>query len=36
MGKLLELAKGNFRESDLIQVQDSEEHAAAHAKEASK
>jgi hypothetical protein len=36
MGKLVQLAKGNFNESDLIQVQDSEEVAIAHTKEAAK
>jgi TRAP-type C4-dicarboxylate transport system permease small subunit len=36
LGKLIELARGNFQESDLIQVQDSEEQATAHAQEAAK
>jgi TRAP-type C4-dicarboxylate transport system permease small subunit len=36
LGKLLRLAKGEFNESDLIQVQDSEEVVNAHTAEASK
>ncbi len=36
LGKLIELARGNFQESDLIQAQDSEEQATAHAQEAAK
>jgi TRAP-type C4-dicarboxylate transport system permease small subunit len=36
MGKLVQLAKGNFNESDLIQVQDSEEVVTAHTQEAAK
>lgn len=36
LGKLLRLAKGEFNESDLIQVQDSEEVMNAHTAEASK
>ena len=36
MGKLVQLAKGNFNESDLIQVQDSEEAVTAHTQEATK
>jgi hypothetical protein len=36
IGKLVQLAKGNFNESDLIQVQDSEEVVTAHTTEASK
>ncbi len=30
MGKLIGLARGQFKESDLIQVQDSEDTATAH------
>ena len=36
LGKLVQLAKGNFNESDLIQVQDSEEVAIAHTQESTK
>jgi TRAP-type C4-dicarboxylate transport system permease small subunit len=36
LGKLVQLAKGNFNESDLIQVQDSEEVVIAHTQEAKK
>lgn len=36
IGKLVQLAKGNFNESDLIQVQDSEEVVTAHTQEAAK
>ena len=36
IGKLVQLAKGNFNETDLIQVQDSEEVAIAHTQEATK
>ena len=36
LGKLVQLAKGNFKESDLIQVQDSEEVVTAHKQEATK
>jgi TRAP-type transport system small permease protein len=36
MSKLVQLAKGNFNESDLIQVQDSEEVVTAHTQEAAK
>jgi TRAP-type C4-dicarboxylate transport system permease small subunit len=36
LGKLAQLAKGNFNESDLIQVQDSEEVAIAHTQGATK
>jgi TRAP-type transport system small permease protein len=36
MSKLVQLAKGNFNESDLIQVQDSEEVVTAHTQEATK
>ena len=36
LGKLVQLAKGNFNESDLIQVQDSEEVVTAHTQEAAK
>jgi TRAP-type C4-dicarboxylate transport system permease small subunit len=36
LGKLVQLAKGNFQESDLIQVQDSEEVAIAHTQGAQK
>jgi TRAP-type C4-dicarboxylate transport system permease small subunit len=36
IGKLIKLAKGEFNEADLIQVQDSEEVITAHTSEASK
>lgn len=36
IGKLVQLAKGNFNEADLIQVQDSEEVVTAHTQEATK
>jgi len=36
IGKLIQLAKGNFNESNLIQVQDSEEVVTPHTGEASK
>jgi TRAP-type C4-dicarboxylate transport system permease small subunit len=36
IGKLVQLAKGNFNEADLIQVQDSEEVVTAHTQEAAK
>jgi hypothetical protein len=36
LAKLVRLAKGEFRESDLIQVQDSEETAIAHVTESRK
>ena len=36
IGKLVRLAKGEFNEADLIQVQDSEEAVTAHASEATK
>jgi len=36
IGKLVQLAKGNFKESDLIQVKDSEEVVTAHTQEAAK
>lgn len=36
IGKLVQLAKGNFNESDLIQVQDSEEVVTPHTGEVSK
>ena len=36
IGKLVRLAKGEFNESDLIQVQDSEEVVTAHTQEATK
>jgi TRAP-type C4-dicarboxylate transport system permease small subunit len=36
IGKLVQLAKGNFNESDLIQVQDSEEVVTAHTQGAPK
>jgi hypothetical protein len=36
IGKLVQLAKGNFEETDLIQVQDSEEVAIAQTQGTSK
>jgi len=36
LGKLVKLAKGNFQESDLIQIQDSEEVVTAHTQGAQK
>ena len=36
LGKLVQLFKGNFNESDLIQVQDSEEVVTAHTQKAAK
>jgi TRAP-type C4-dicarboxylate transport system permease small subunit len=36
IGKLVQLAKGNFQENDLIQVQDSEEVVTAHTQGAPK
>ena len=36
VGKLIQLARGNFEESDLIQVQDSEEVVTAHPQEGTK
>ena len=36
LGKLIGLARGHFRESDLIQVQDSEDTAQVHLKDAPK
>ena len=36
LGKLVQLAKGNFQETDLIQVQDSEEVVTAHTQGAQK
>jgi TRAP-type C4-dicarboxylate transport system permease small subunit len=36
IGKLIRLAKGEFKESDLIQVTDSEEDAKPHMQEAAK
>jgi TRAP-type C4-dicarboxylate transport system permease small subunit len=36
LGKLVHLAKGQFNEGDLIQVQDSEEVVTAHTQESSK
>ena len=36
ISKLIQLAKGNFNESDLIQVQDSEEVVTPHTGEVSK
>ncbi len=36
VGKLIQLARGNFEESDLIQVQDSEEVVTAHPEEGTK
>jgi TRAP-type C4-dicarboxylate transport system permease small subunit len=36
IGKLVQLAKGNFDESDLIQVQDSEEVVTVHPQEGTK
>lgn len=36
IGKLVQLARGNFNESDLIQVQDSEEVVTAHSQKGTK